>query len=357
MTVRDVPRVIESVGTLYPFEEVTISSEIEGRILEVNADLGDRVEAGALLVRISDEEQRYMLAQNEAQLRQVLERLGLSGEDDTVKDIRDAPEVRSAQAELKGAEQRYKRINELVEQGIGSRQEFDEARSRYDTRRAAYDVALNQVRNLVQEKQRMRALVELQRKKLRDTKVLAPFAAHVNERKVNVGQFVSANTALFSLVKIDPIRLRIDVPERMAPWVRTGQPIEVSMEAFAGHTFRGKIWRISPTVDSSKRTFVIEALIDNPAGALKPGSYAKASIRTEKIESLQLVPAAGVAYIYGSNKVYVVQDGVVEARDVKIGDRLGDLLEITEGLTGTESVAVTQINRLDTGARVEVAQR
>ncbi|MGH9658305.1 MAG: efflux RND transporter periplasmic adaptor subunit, partial [Bryobacteraceae bacterium] len=228
VSVRQLAREVESVGTLFPYEEVTISSEIDGRVELVGADLGDRVTAGQVLVRVSEEEQRYLLAQNEAQLRQSLERLGLANEKDKVKDIRETPEVRRAQADLSEAEQRFRRTRELVAQGIGSRQELDQAEARNNALQAGYENTLNQTRNLIQEVERFRAIVDLQRKKVRDTSIRAPFAASVKERQVNVGQFVRPNTPVFVLVKIDPIRLRIEAPEHMVPWVKTEQTVNVT---------------------------------------------------------------------------------------------------------------------------------
>jgi multidrug efflux pump subunit AcrA (membrane-fusion protein) len=355
VTARELQRVVESVGSLFPYEEVTISSEIEGPVREVTADLGDRVEAGQVLVRVDEEEQRYLLTQQEAQLRQALERLGLRHEKDRVSDIRETPDVRRAQADLFDAEQRYKRVRELVEQGIGSRQDLDQAQARYQAMQAGYDNTLTQTRNLIQDVERLKAAVELQRKKLRDASIRAPFVALVKERQVNVGQFVRPNTPVFVLVKTDPIRLRIEAPEKMAPWIKVGQVAEVSLEAFPGRHFRGKIWRISPTVEQSKRTFVVEALIDNPAGELKPGSYAKASIRTDRYDRIRLIPVLAINYIFGSNKAYVVRDGAIEARDLKLGDRFGEDVEVLEGLREGEEIAISQITRLDTGTRVEVA--
>ena len=354
VTVRQMQREVESVGSLFPYDEAIISSEIEGRVEEVTADLGDRVTASQVLVRVDDEEQRYLLAQNEAQLRQSMERLGLRNENDRVKDIKDTPDVRRAQAELFDAEQRYKRTRDLVQQGIGSRQDLDQALSRFQSLQAQYDTTLNQTRNLIQEVQRFRAVVELQRKKLRDTSIRAPFTAYVKERQVAVGQYVKANTPVFVLVKTDPIRLRIEVPERMAPWIKTGQMADVSLEAFPNREFRGRIWRISPTVEQSKRTFVVEALIDNPRGDLKPGSYAKARIHTDKVDRIRLVPVRAVTYILGSNKAFVVQDGKIDAREVKVGDRFGEDVEIMDGVQEGERVAVTQLSRLDSGVRVEL---
>jgi RND family efflux transporter MFP subunit len=352
--VREVQRVIESVGTLFPFDEAIISAEIEGRVERVGADLGDSVSEGQVLVNISDEEQRYLLAQNEAQLRQSLERLGLKDEKDRVRDIRETPEVRRAQAELNEAEMRFKRTDTLVEQKIGAPADLDQARARFQAAQAAYDAMLNQTRNLIQEVERFKAQVELQRKKLRDTTVRAPFAAQVKERQVTVGQYVNANTPLFTLVKIDPIRLRIEVPERMAPWIKNGQVAQVALEAFADRKFQGKIWRISPTVDQSKRTFIVEALIQNPDNSLKPGSYAKAVIPTDKSDRVKLIPVRAVNYVFGSNKAYVVAGDTVDARDVKVGDRFEQEIEILEGLEDGEQVATTQVNRLDTGTKVTI---
>lgn len=355
VSTREVRRVVESVGTMFPYDEALISAEVEGRVDEVLADLGDHVAKGQVMVRISDEEQKYLVAQNEAQLRQSLERLGLKNENDRVADIRETPEVRRAQADLFDAEQNFTRVRSLVEQGIASRRDLDQGQARYDAMRAAYDATLNQTRNLMQEVQRFRAILDLQRKKLRDTTVRAPFDAFVKERQVTAGQYVRANSPLMSLVKTDPVRLRIEVPERMAPWIEIGQRAEVQVEAFEGRLFEGKVWRIAPTVDQAKRTFIVEALIANPSGELKPGSYARARLATGKSERIRLVPREAVNYVFGSNKVYVVKNNVVEARDVKLGDQYDQNVEILEGLQDGEWLATTQVNRLDTGTRVVVS--
>ena len=352
---RQVRRVVESVGTFFPFDEVVVSAEIDGKVEKVNADLGDTVAANQVLVQISDEEQRYILQQNEAQLRQALERLGLANENDRVADILQTPEVRRAKADLTDAEQRFQRQRSLSEQGIGSRSDLDAAQTHQQSLQAAYETTVNQTRNSVQEVQRVRAVVELQRKKLRDTNVRAPFAGQVKDRQVTQGQFVRANTPLYSIVKIDPLRLRIEIPERMAPWTKNGQSVEVEVEAFPDKKFIGKIWRVSPAVDQTKRTFVAEALIANPRNDLKPGSYAKATIATQKVDTVNVVTDRAVAYVLGVNKAFVIKDGIAESRDLKIGDRIDNTVEILEGLTAGEVVATTQTQRLDTGVEVTIA--
>lgn len=161
---RVIKRNVESVGTLFAFDETIISAEIDGKVDEVKADLGDNVAKGQILVKISDEEQRYLLAQNEAQLRSSLERLGLTKDTDRVQDVRQTPDVRRAQADLDDAEQRFKRTRELRDQGIGAQADLDQAQSRFNSAKANYDATINQTRNLIQEVERFKAVVDLQRK-------------------------------------------------------------------------------------------------------------------------------------------------------------------------------------------------
>jgi RND family efflux transporter MFP subunit len=354
---KQIQRIVDSVGTLFPFDEVLVSAEIEGKVDQVNVDLGDAVTAGQVLVHVSDEEQRYLLAQNEAQLAQSMERLGLKNEKDRIQDVRQTPDVRRAAADLNEARQRFERSKNLVEQGIGAKIELDSATSRLQSAQATFDATVNQTRNMIQEVERFKAQVDLQRKKLRDTSVRAPFAAFVKERQVAVGQYVQPNAPLLTLVKTDPIRLRLEVPERMAPWIKNGQIAEIVIEAFAERKFSGKVWRIAPTVDQSKRTFVVEALIANPGGQLKPGSYARARVPTDKNERIVVIPFRAVNYVLGSNKAYVVNSGVIEAREVKLGDRFDQQVEIIEGLQEGEEVATGPLARLDTGTKVAVVGR
>ena len=107
-------------------------------------------------------------------------------------------------------------------------------------------------------------------------------------------------------------------------------------------------------MEQSKRTFIVEALIENPDALLKPGSYAKARIHTDKLDTIRLIPTLSINYVFGVNKVYVIHGDSIEAREVKIGDRFGSDTEIVEGIKDGEKVAATQVTRLDTGVKVKV---
>lgn len=354
---QEIDRRVDTVGTLVADAEVTISSETEGLIAEVLVDLGDRVKRDQKLATIQPLEQQFNLQQQEAQLRQALDRLGLKNENDKVKDIDEVPEVRKAAADLREAEQRYNRVKELVAQGIASAEELDQAEARYNSLRATLDLTRHQVQNLVSQVSQHQAAVGLARKRLRDTSVKAPFDGAIRERQVELGQYVKPQTPLFGLVDIDPLRLRAEVPEKMSPWVQVGNPVEVRVEAHLGRVFIGRVSRISPSVDQQKRTFGIEALIPNHEGLLRPGFYAKAAIVTGKKEQVLLIPSQAVLYAYGTNKAFVVEGGKASARELKLGERVGGEVEVVEGLRPDEQVAVSELDRLDNGTPVQILEK
>jgi len=352
-----IERRVEAVGTLLAFEEVTISAETEGRIIEVRVDLGDRVHRGQQLAVIHPEEQQYLVDQQQAQFRQALDRLGLKDENDRVKDINDVPEVRKAAADLFEAEQRYKRMRELVAQQIASRQDLDQAEARFQAAKADHDYTLRQVQNLITQVAQSKASLELARKRLRDTVIEAPFDGSIRERMVHPGQYVKQQSPLYQLVNADPLRLRAEVPERMAPWVMTGSDVEVRVEAHADRVFHGKVSRISPAVDEQKRTFAIEALIPNGEGLLKPGFYGKATIQTHRREQVISIPPSAVMYAYGTNRAFVIDSGKASARELKLGERIGNKVEVVEGLRGGEQIALTEVEKLDNGTPVVIQEK
>jgi len=144
----------------------------------------------------------------------------------------------------------------------------------------------------------------------------------------------------------------------MAPWVKVGQMAEVIVEAFQDRKFEAKVWRISPTVDQTKRTFIVEALIQNPKNELKPGSYARARLVTDKSENIKIVPLRAVNYVLGTNKAFVVKsDSTIDAREVELGDRFPGEIEILKGVEDGEQVATSNLGRLDSGVKVQIVTK
>src|SRR5207237_3113660 len=164
--VGELRRNVESVGSLFALEEVTVSSEVDGKVDEVLADVGDRVERGQPLVNVSTIELKLALDQQRALYQQARARLGIREESDDLKNILDAAEVKKAAADLKEAEEVYKRAQQLLEKKLLPRQDFDQTEAREQAARAAYDLAMQSVQNLRAQLSQYRAAVELVGKQL-----------------------------------------------------------------------------------------------------------------------------------------------------------------------------------------------
>jgi RND family efflux transporter MFP subunit len=337
---KQIRRNVESVGSLFPLDEVTVSSEVEGRVEQVLVDVGDHVSTGQTIVKVVQTELQLTLDQQRAGLQQARARLGLSENGNDIKDVRNAPEVKKAAADLADAEQKYLRSKTLYEQGLLPKQSFDEAESRHNAARAAYELAVQTVENLRAALAQSKAATSLAQKKVGDSNIRAPFAGQVKERTVTQGQYLKVQTPVMVIVNVDPMRVRLRVPEKMAAWVKTGQEVSVTVEAYPGRTFKGKITRINPSVDQQTRAFEVEALIDNRESLLKPGFFVKATIPSNYVVDALFVPEDALLYVYGIYKVFVIEENTIKEREVKIGERSDDGVEIVEGLKNGERIAI-----------------
>lgn len=352
-------RNVESVGSLFPLDEVTVSSEVEGRVEQVLVDVGDHVTAGQTIVKVVPTELQLTLDQQRATLQQARARLGLPENVEDVKDVREAAEVKKAAADLADARQKYERAKTLFEQGLLPKQSFDEAESRNNAARAAYDLSVQGVQNLRAALAQSRAAAALAQKKVADSIIRAPFAGQIKERSVTQGQYLKVQTPVMVIVNVDPMRVRLRVPEKMAAWVKTGQEVTVTVEAYPGRSFTGKISRINPSVDQQTRAFEVEAMIVNHEALLKPGFFVKASIPSSFIVDSLFVPEDALLYVYGVYKVFVIDGNTVKEKEVKIGERSGSEVEILEGLAQGDriAVAVKGGQELKEGAVVEIANQ
>jgi len=361
---RDVRRTVESVGTIYAFDEVAISAEVDGRVDKVLVDVGDHVTKGQTLAEILPIEYKLAVDQQDALMEQARAKLGLTGNEADLKDPTEAASVKKAAADLANAKQKYERSKELADQGLMPMQNYDQDEAAYQAAQATYDLAVQDVRNLQAALKEESAMKDLANKKLRDTRILAPFDGYVEARNVTVGQYLkisgaSSASTVFTLVNINPVRVRLKVPEKMAAWVPVGQMVSVSVEAYPDRMFKGKIWRINPAVDPQTRTFDAEALIENQDGVLKPGFFVKASIPSTKVDRVLFVPQKSLSYAYGIYKVYSVTKGnKLKEREVKLGDRVGDDVEVIDGVSEGDNLAVPvegQELALKDGATIKVA--
>jgi RND family efflux transporter MFP subunit len=344
-------RSVEVVGTLAAVDEVTVSAEAEGRVSRLLADLGDRVTAGQALVELDREKPQYNFDQQKAALGRALAKFGAT---DTahLPPIEKTPDVQRAQAELQQAKQGFDRAQELNRRELVSKQTIDDAETTLQAKQAGYDLALQNARNLRADIDASEAAMKLADRQLRDTSIRAPFDGYIQKRLVSLGEYVKVQTPAMAVVKIDPLKVTAEIPEKMAPWIKVGQPVELHVDAYPDKVITGKVSRISPAVNIATRAFPFEALVPNAEGLLKPGTFARAHLETALIDQVLTLNYSALQYRYGVNRVFVVTGDRLSARELKIGERFGERVEIVSGVKAGEEVATTEVDKLADGARV-----
>jgi RND family efflux transporter MFP subunit len=167
-----------------------------------------------------------------------------------------------------------------------------------------------------------------------------------------VGDYVTRGMKVVSVLRTNPLRLQLTVPQQYSVGVGVGRAVALEVDSAPGKTFTGQVRYVSPALQTDSRTLVVEAVIPNDDGALKPGSFATAQIEQQSTTPGVLVPASAVRTVSGTSRVFVVATDRAEERLVTVGQTADDLVEITTGLKTGERVATTNITQLVDGALV-----
>jgi multidrug efflux pump subunit AcrA (membrane-fusion protein) len=349
----DVKRTVNVTGTLAAENQVTVSSQAEGVVSRILADLGDRVAANQLLVELDREKLQYNLDQQKAALARSLARYGAS-EPGRLPPSDQTPDVKRAAAELNQARRGFERAAELAKRQLVSQQALDDADAVLRTKQAEYDSAVQNVRNMAADIDASNAAVKLAERMLRDASIRAPFDGYVQQRMVSLGELVKEQMPVMQIVRVDPLKVTAEIPEGLAPWVQSGQAVELQVDAYPDRAFTGKVSRISPAVNQQTRAFPFEALVPNPEGLLKPGTFVRVKLTTDHTEQLLTLPYAALQYRYGVNRAFVVTGDTIVGREVKVGNRLGDRIEILGGVEEGDRVAMTDVDNLADGMKVSL---
>jgi RND family efflux transporter MFP subunit len=317
-------------------------------------DLGDRVDKDEILVELDHEKAQYGVEAQRAALAQARAKFGAS-ETGELPALERVPEVVSAASQLADASQRLERAKSLSARSIVSTSDLDDAKTKFDVAVAAHDQALASARQVRADIEAKSAALRLAERELRDTVIRAPFQSFVAERLVSPGQYVQQQTPVMRLVQLHPLKVTAEVPEKFAPWIGTGREVSVRVDAFP-ETFKGQITRIAPSVNLKSRAFAIEGEVPNPDGRLKPGTFARLEIATDHVDRAVTIPAAAVQSRYGTNRVFLVLNGVLEGREVVLGDRIGDRVEVAKGLDAGTAVVAGDVEQLSDGMRVSLVR-
>ncbi len=363
--VRDLPRFIEATGSLGADEQTDVAPTVAGKVVAVGVDLGSFVSKGAVLVRLDDADARLRLAQLQAQaaqaqsaVRQAEAKIGLRA--GQAFDPTRVAEVGSARAAFDLAEKQLTRQTRLLETGDVSRSTYDQQKAQRDQLQQQYEAQLAAARQNYAAIQTARdaaqgaaAQVAQAQKAIRDAVVYAPIGGYIADRPADVGEYVTTASKIATIVRTNPLRLRIDIPEQFISTVQPGQSVSVTTSAYADRSFAGRIARISPNVTATSRTLTVEAEVDNSQNQLKPGQFAAVRILLPKADPAVLVPARAVRTQENTSRIFVInKDGRIEERVVQLGQAEGDLVEIKTGVRPDELVATSNLEQLKDGAMV-----
>jgi RND family efflux transporter MFP subunit len=353
-----IQRVVDLSGSLISPDQVRVSSEVDGTVAEVNADLGQEVRQGQILIQLDTRELQLAVERAESALRQTEAQLGIDNEHPGVIPPEDQiATVRTALANREDARVKLSQTQELVNKGLAPRTDLDTNNTRLKVAEAAVQAALEDVRALKASLQDRRASYELAKKKLADASIRAPASGAIAERLVQKGEFIRANTQVATIVQLTPLKLQTAVQEKFANVIRRNLLVQFRVEPFPDEMFEGRVSNISPSVNQQTRTFPVEILVSNPTGRLKPGFFAKGAILTQRDENVLAVPLEAISTLAGVSSVFVIQeDGTIRQQNVALGVQEGNFFEIVDGLRGDEVLASSNLNEITTGMKVQTSQ-
>lgn len=347
-------QVVTVTGTLAAQDQATVSAKVPGRIKTITVDLGSVVRKGQLLAQIEQQDYQLRLQQAEAALAQARARLSLSpeGKDERIELEATGP-VRQARAQLEDAKLKRDRAATLFTQGVIARAQLDEAESAYKVALSRYQDAVDEVRNRQAVIVERRNELEIARQQLTDTSIYAPFDGVIQEKRASIGEYLAAGTPIVNVVRMDPLRLRAEVPEREAGSVRQGLEVRVTVEGDST-VYTGRIVRLSPTITAQNRILVVEAEVQGN-GQLRPGSFGRAEIVINENSLAASVPTSAIVSFAGIDKVITIQDGKAVEKPITTGRRAQDWIEVLSGINVGDTVIINPGN-LQSGQPVVIAE-
>lgn len=293
------PRVLSGVGSLRADESVTLSSEIVGRVTHIGFDEGSRVRRGQVLFELDPAIYRA--------------------------------EAEQAEANYQLARRNHERAQELSGRGLISHADRDAAAASFQVAQAARSLATA---------------------RLAKTRIEAPFDGIAGLRRVSPGDYVAAGQELVSIEAVSTLKLDFRLPEITLPLLRTGQRLQLHVDAYPGEVFEGELYAIEPRVADDTRSIGLRARLPNPEGKLRPGLFARVELQAGDPAPTVVVPEQALFPRGDKQFAYVIEQGAAALREVAIGQRVPGRVEILSGIAAGEAVIVTGLQRLGPGTPV-----
>jgi multidrug efflux pump subunit AcrA (membrane-fusion protein) len=352
---------LHRAGDIVPETQVTISSKVQGRVDKINVREGDRVKAGQVLVVMDSREAEASVAQAKANVAAAAARL---------KQVKATSEeavqsqIQQTKANMDMAESDLRRTEGLYQEELIPRKQLDEARMKYNVAKAAYDLALNSIRQKTWENDialaeaqlaQAKASQDLSQAQLANLTIVSPMSGTVTRRHIDPGKSVKdADSPMLTLMDLSEVKMVVNVIEREFVRLRVGQPVTVTVTAFPDKTFKGRIAVITPALETQSRTAEIQISIPNPGFVLNPGMFGAAEILLRSNPAATLVPIQSLVAMGDKDVVYVIKDDKAFARTVRKGLVRDSFVEIIQGVQAGEKVVTVGQDSLKDGGSVRL---
>jgi membrane fusion protein, multidrug efflux system len=304
------PSTFKAIGTAVAIHGVTVSADLPGTVGKIMFDSGKQVREGEVLVQLDTRQERAQL------------------------------EAAEAAQEL--AKIRYGRTRDLLNQGVISKQEFDQATA--EQRQG--DAKVTEIRATIARKT-----------------IRAPFSGTLGIRQANLGQYLAAGDPIVPLQSMDPIYVNFNLPQEMAAQVQPGRTVRIGADELAGTQFPGRITAVNSVVDQTTRNIEVQATVANPGGKLRPGMFVQVETAVGTERNVVSLPATAINYAPYGDSVFVVTDMKdpsgktykgVRQQFVKVDRSRGDQVAVISGLNAGEEVVTSGVFKLRPNAAVSV---
>ena len=347
---------VSASGSVEGSETADVAFLVAGKVGRVLVEEGQHVTKGQLLAEIepTDYQNAFNVAAAQRAAAQAVSQRAEAG-------LR-KQELEQARIDFERAEDEYKRMKILVERKSLPPNDFTKFEAAYNAAKERYDMA----REGTRKEDRAAAAAQVhaadaqateEGKRLSDTRLTAPISGSIAMRRVDPGQTVAAGMPVFTIVDLNPVKVRVGVPEAEIAKVHQGASAEISAPSLGGRCFEGRVAIIGVAAEPASRTYTVKILVPNPGPVLLAGMIAEARIfGPAKVKSLTIPGEAVVPDAQGAPTVYVYSPDRkrVYARRVDVGTPVGNEVEIRSGLTGDEQVVVAGQQKVREGSLVEV---
>ncbi|HYS96166.1 MAG TPA: efflux RND transporter periplasmic adaptor subunit [Chthoniobacterales bacterium] len=303
--------ILSAVGSVSAVQGAVLSTDLAGTVAEVKFESGAVAKKGDVLVRLD-------VSSEEGQLR-------------------------TAEADLELARQDLGRTRDLAARKVISKAELDAAESKFKQKEGAVD--------------NMRALVAKK-------EVRAPFDGQLGIRQVNVGQTINAGQQVVALTALDPVYVDFALPQQELSKLSPGFEVRVHTDAVPGREFKGKLTAINSMVDTVTRNVTLQATLENPDRALRPGTFAKVEVMLPEKHKALVVPGSAISYAPFGDSVFVIEkkkdpksgkeSQTIRQQFVRVGEARGDFVSINDGLKPNETIVSTGVFKLRNGMTVTI---